>query len=147
MNYRFLRNPVELKNIKNISLLRQQMEAQATAQKMAAQQAAAQAAASGDPGAVGNNNVESGCMGSPEEPTDLTMASDEKEALRVRRERQRYLDEATNRSPRSAMAALAAAAAAEEGDNNARDREDLKPASFNYRRLIPSAVSVKSENY
>ncbi len=37
--YRFLRNPSELKSIKNISLLRQQMEAQAAAQKMAAQAA------------------------------------------------------------------------------------------------------------
>ena len=32
---RFLRNPTELKSIKNISLLRQQMEAQAAAQKLA----------------------------------------------------------------------------------------------------------------
>lgn len=39
--YQFLRNPSELKSIKNISLLRQQMEAQAAAQRMATQQAAA----------------------------------------------------------------------------------------------------------
>merc|ERR1711902_226797 len=38
--HRFLRNPSELKSIKNISLLRQQMEAQAAAQQLAAQQAA-----------------------------------------------------------------------------------------------------------
>ena len=38
-SFRFLRNPSELKSIKNISLLRQQMEAQAAAQKMAAQAA------------------------------------------------------------------------------------------------------------
>jgi len=41
--YQFLRNPSELKSIKNISLLRQQIEAQAAAQQMAAQQAAQQA--------------------------------------------------------------------------------------------------------
>merc|ERR1739844_288506 len=41
--YQFLRNPSELKSIKNISLLRQQMEAQAAAQQLAAQQAAQQA--------------------------------------------------------------------------------------------------------
>ena len=35
-----MRNPTELKSIKNISLLRQQMEAQAAAQQLAAQQAA-----------------------------------------------------------------------------------------------------------
>ena len=38
--YQFLRNPTELKSIKNISLLRQQMEAQAAAQQIVAQQAA-----------------------------------------------------------------------------------------------------------
>merc|ERR1719367_1786177 len=38
--YQFLRNPSELKSIKNISLLRQQMEAQAAAQKLAAQRMA-----------------------------------------------------------------------------------------------------------
>ena len=36
-HHRFLRNPSELKSIKNISLLRQQMEAQAAAHKLAAQ--------------------------------------------------------------------------------------------------------------
>jgi len=38
--YQFLRNPSELKSIKNISLLRQQMEAQAAAQQLAAHQVA-----------------------------------------------------------------------------------------------------------
>merc|ERR1719273_2302820 len=84
--YQFLRNPSELKSIKNISLLRQQMEAQAAAQKLAAQQVA-QAALRGLQHEVsaGNGNAEAtnNSVKSEEEPTDLTMDAEEK-ALRLR---------------------------------------------------------------
>ena len=108
INLRFLRNPTELKSIKNISLLRQQMEAQAAAQKLAAQHAANAALRSLTPAAapgaasaaeraepadleegVAAVQPESppGCSGvlssSSDEPTDLTMDAEEK-AIRNR---------------------------------------------------------------
>jgi hypothetical protein len=57
LRVRFLRNPSELKSIKNISLLRQQMEAQVAAQQLA--QAAAQQAVLGcrSPVSVFKHNV------------------------------------------------------------------------------------------
>merc|ERR1711881_456641 len=66
--YQFLRNPSELKSIKNISLLRQQMEAQAAAQQLVAQHVA-QAALRGLPlpQEMVNKSEET------EGPTDLTM--------------------------------------------------------------------------
>ena len=109
---RFLRNPTELKSIKNISLLRQQMEAQAAAQKLAAQHAAnaalrsltpaaAALPSSAAPTAADPADLEDGVAAvqpespppgsggvlsstsSSDEPTDLTMDAEEK-ALRNR---------------------------------------------------------------
>ena len=103
---RFLRNPTELKSIKNISLLRQQMEAQAAAQKLAAQHAANAALRSLTPAAAPGGapssaaaepaDLEDGVAAvqpesppggvlssSSDEPTDLTMDAEEK-ALRNR---------------------------------------------------------------
>ncbi len=112
---RFLRNPTELKSIKNISLLRQQMEAQAKAAEEAAQaQASFQQAAQQ---AVQHHqqlqqqqqqqHFHRPSSSSPtddtlvtdqeEEPRDLTMGQKEKEAARRMREmleRERYLAEA-----------------------------------------------------
>ena len=128
---RFLRNPSELKSIKNISLLRQQMEAQAAAQKLAAQQVA-QAALRGLQHEVsaGNGNAEAtnNSVKSEEEPTDLTMDAEEK-ALRLRERLER---ERLNRPLVS--------------DVDIRDREQHEPRhpQFDFRHLIPQ-VSIKSE--
>merc|ERR1739844_454306 len=129
--YQFLRNPSELKSIKNISLLRQQMEAQAAAQKLAAQQVA-QAALRGLQHEVsaGNGNAEAtnNSVKSEEEPTDLTMDAEEK-ALRLRERLER---ERLNRPLVS--------------DVDIRDREQHEPRhpQFDFRHLIPQ-VSIKSE--
>ncbi len=86
-NFRFLRNPSELKSIKNISLLRQQMEAQAAAQKAAEEaQAALQQAAQH---AVQRHmhqqqhQRQHSAAAEEEEPTDLTMGevSEKKETF------------------------------------------------------------------
>lgn len=119
--YQFLRNPSELKSIKNISLLRQQMEAQAAAQRMAAQQVA-QNALRGLP-LHSEVDVKSEAT---DEPTDLTMDAEEKALrLRERLERERR---------------MAASEAVE------RDREQHEPRhpQFDFRHLIPQ-VSIKSE--
>lgn len=132
--YQFLRNPSELKSIKNISLLRQQMEAQAAAQKLAAQQVA-QAALRGLQHEVsaGNGNASraeatNNSVKSEEEPTDLTMDAEEK-ALRLRERLER---ERLNRPLVS--------------DVDIRDREQHEPRhpQFDFRHLIPQ-VSIKSE--
>ncbi len=168
---RFLRNPSELKSIKNISLLRQQMEAQAAAQKAAEQaQAALQQAAqhavqqhhqmrqqqrpsSSSPesaGAVGATDEE--------EPTDLTMGEEQKEALRVRErlERERYLAEACGNggSPSVGGAGAlrssaerkrpASSSSPDEDDHHGRRAGGARPA-FDFRHLMPQ-VSVR-ENY
>merc|ERR1719328_562640 len=117
--YQFLRNPSELKSIKNISLLRQQMEAQAAAQQLAAQQVA-QAALRGLQHEVsaGNGNAEAtnNSVKSEEEPTDLTMDAEEK-ALRLRERLERPLV----------------------SDVYIRDREQHEPRhpQFDFRHLIP----------
>lgn len=86
---RFLRNPSELKSIKNISLLRQQMEAQAAAQQ---QQLAAAAAHS--PGGGGEVSP-----GPDEQPTDLTttVGREREEREREREERERYYSQLMER--------------------------------------------------
>jgi len=125
--YQFLRNPSELKSIKNISLLRQQMEAQAAAQKLAAQQVA-QAALRGLPlpQEMVNKSEET------EGPTDLTMDAEEKALrLRERLERERMI----NRNVVTSEAE--------------RDREQHEPRhpqcpQFDFRHLIPQ-VSIKTE--
>ncbi|QQP38182.1 Uncharacterized protein FKW44_018686, partial [Caligus rogercresseyi] len=70
--YQFLRNPSELKSIKNISLLRQQMDAQAAATKL-----------SSAPQTTPHGNRQY-------QPTDLSMDPEEK-AFRQRKERERIL--------------------------------------------------------
>merc|ERR1719229_2192989 len=77
--YQFLRNPSELKSIKNISLLRQQMEAQAAAQQLAAQQAAQAAVLSSQARSpvkrereVAGSSSSSPPLHSSDEPTDLS---------------------------------------------------------------------------
>merc|ERR1739838_54587 len=105
--YQFLRNPSELKSIKNISLLRQQMEAQAAAQQLAAQQAAQQAvlsncqrspvkAESSSPGPIFQHPAS-------DEPTDLSTNGrqsedrEQQERDRERLERERYYSQLMER--------------------------------------------------
>ena len=104
---RFLRNPSELKSIKNISLLRQQMEAQAAAQKLAAQRIAnlsqvestqgpppefTQTPGPPTPVAQATKREASSPIPHPSSsddlPTDLSMDADEKTRLRERLERE-----------------------------------------------------------
>merc|ERR1719510_2040593 len=135
--YQFLRNPSELKSIKNISLLRQQMEAQAAAQKLAAQQVA-QAALRGLQHEVsaGNGNASraeatNNSVKSEEEPTDLTMDAEEK-ALRLRERLER---ERLNRP---------LVAASDSVDIRDREQHEPRHPQFDFRHLIPQ-VSIKSE--
>jgi len=147
--YQFLRNPSELKSIKNISLLRQQMEAQAAAQKLAAQHVA-QAALRGmhpPPGAQASNpGPVSGSMDmeikeelAHEEPTDLTLNAEDKAAMRMRRER---LERENCRLSLNGHQDVAG--------SNHRDREQLESRhhpqtpQFDFRHLLPQ-VSIKSE--
>ena len=123
---RFLRNPSELKSIKNISLLRQQMEAQAAAQKLAAQQVAQAALRGLQHEAVGAASVKS-----EEEPTDLTMDAEEK-ALRLR---ERLDRERLNRP---------LVAASDSVDIRDREQHEPRHPQFDFRHLIPQ-VSIKSE--
>ena len=148
-SFRFLRNPSELKSIKNISLLRQQMEAQATAQKLAAQHVA-QAALRGMHPPVSNPQHHSGPPSTMdmeikeelghEEPTDLTLNAEDKAALRMRRER---MERENFRLPSSN-------GHSEVTGSNHRDREQLEnrhhtqPPQFDFRHLLPQ-VSIKSE--
>ena len=122
-----MRNPSELKSIKNISLLRQQMEAQAAAQKLAAQHAA-QAAMRG----LGQQAGQPMKMEADEnEPTDLTLDAEEK-ALRMRErlERERSNGHAGH---------------AGEARDDPREREDHEPRQqFDFRHLIPQ-FPIKTE--
>ena len=122
---RFLRNPSELKSIKNISLLRQQMEAQAAAQKLAAQHAA-QAALRG----LGQQQQQQ--MDADEnEPTDLTLDAEEK-ALRMRERLERER-------------AAGGLVKHEAPVDPLREREEHEPRhQFDFRHLIPQ-VSIKTE--
>merc|ERR1719328_783655 len=93
--YQFLRNPTELKSIKNISLLRQQMEAQAAAQQIVAQQAAQAAVLTNSRNSV-KRESEDESMATPngpsDEPTDLSVGGgrEREERDRERQERERY---------------------------------------------------------
>merc|ERR1719328_521395 len=181
--YQFLRNPSELKSIKNISLLRQQMEAQAAAHKLAAQHIATLRGLSPQGGAALQSSLaEAGAAlvsqpdsgisaqtpiadsseierdedeSSPtpnadivghhqtsnsDEPTDLTMDSDEKARLRERLEREQ-------RSILSVTTTATKISQQSPDESQLRDREDLngRPA-FDFRRLMPQSMSVKSEN-
>jgi len=148
--YQFLRNPSELKSIKNISLLRQQMEAQATAQKLAAQHVAQAALRGMHPPVSNPQHHHSGPPSTMdmeikeelghEEPTDLTLNAEDKAALRMRRERmerENFRLPSSNGHP-------------EVTGSNHRDREQLEnrhhtqPPQFDFRHLLPQ-VSIKSE--
>jgi len=142
--YQFLRNPSELKSIKNISLLRQQMEAQAAAQQMAAQQAAQQAvlstcqrspvkAESSSPGPIFQQP-------SSDEPTDLSTNGrqsedrEQQERDRERLERERYYSQLMERYN------IERASPSRE---RSEEREESR-SHFDYRHLIPQ-VSIKTE--
>ena len=179
---RFLRNPSELKSIKNISLLRQQMEAQAAAHKLAAQhiatlrglspQGGASLTSLAAAGAALVNQQDSGIStqtpiadsseierdedetsptpnadmaghhqsSNSDEPTDLTLDADEKARLRERLEREQ-------RSILSVTTTATKISQQSPDESQLRDREDLngRPA-FDFRRLMPQSMSVKSEN-
>jgi len=143
--YQFLRNPSELKSIKNISLLRQQMEAQAAAQQLAAQQAAQAAVLSScHRSPVKRETNSPASMPSSDEPTDLSTTNrqsidrdrenrtDERE--RERLERERYYSQLMERYniERSSPAR-----------DRSEEREEPK-SHFDYRHLIPQ-VSIKTE--
>ena len=144
ISFRFLRNPSELKSIKNISLLRQQMEAQAQAQQLAAQQAAQAAVLSschrspvkresGSPGPAGG--------GGSDQPTDLSTGGrgggdrERGERERERLERERYYSQLMERY--NIERSSPARERSEERDTEAKSH-------FDYRHLIPQ-VSIKTE--
>jgi len=123
--YQFLRNPSELKSIKNISLLRQQMEAQAAAQKLAAQHAAQAAMHRG----LGSQQQQLKMEADENEPTDLTLDAEEK-ALRMRERLER---ERSNGHREDAAR------------DDPREREDHEPRQqFDFRHLIPQ-FPIKTE--
>lgn len=145
-NFRFLRNPSELKSIKNISLLRQQMEAQAQAQQLAAQQAAQAAVLSSvscHRSPVKREAASDEPVTSEELPTDLSTGGsrgsvdrERGERERERQERERYYSQLMERYniERSSPAR-----------DRSEERESQEPKShFDYRHLIPQ-VSIKTE--
>jgi len=142
--YQFLRNPSELKSIKNISLLRQQMEAQAAAQQMAAQQAAQAAVLSSCHSSRSPVKRESSppCLNTSDEPTDLTtnnrasIEREKDERERERLERERYYSQLMERYniERSSPAR-----------DRSEERESEPKSHFDYRHLIPQ-VSIKTES-
>jgi len=140
--YQFLRNPTELKSIKNISLLRQQMEAQAAAQQIVAQQAAQNAVLTKNHGSVKREEEEEAIAVDPvasspsDEPTDLSVGGgrEREERDRERQERERYYSQLMERYN------------IERGSpSRERSEEREEPRShFDYRHLIPQ-VSIKTE--
>merc|ERR1719150_599041 len=138
--YQFLRNPTELKSIKNISLLRQQMEAQAAAQQIVAQQAAQAAVLTNSRSSVKRESEDESMSATPtgpsDEPTDLSVGGgrDREERDRERQERERYYSQLMERyniergSPQR---------------ERSEDREEPRN-HFDYRHLIPQ-VSIKTE--
>jgi len=141
--YQFLRNPSELKSIKNISLLRQQMEAQAAAQQLAAQQAAQQAVMTSmapikaeENGGDDSHHLNGVQAVTPDEPTDLSVSGgrEREERDRERLERERYYSQLMERYniERSSP-------------QRERSEEREEPRNhFDYRHLIPQ-VSIKTE--
>ena len=115
------------------------MEAQAAAEKFAAQQQQAAIRATANIGAPhdepGSVTVEPASPPHPtsiDEPTDLTLATEEKTAVRIRErlERERYLAEVR-----------ASSAGSSGSSENERDREPR----FDFRHLMASQVPVKGE--
>ena len=140
--YQFLRNPSELKSIKNISLLRQQMEAQAAAQQLAAQQAAQAAVLSSQARSPVKREASPALTSSDDQhqPTDLSttgrqsMDREKDERERERLERERYYSQLMERYniERSSPAR-----------ERSEEREEPR-THFDYRHLIPQ-VSIKTE--
>jgi len=141
--YQFLRNPSELKSIKNISLLRQQMEAQAAAQQIATQQAAQQAVFS-----TCRSPIKSEVSASPspqtsssnsEEPHDLSVGGRgrEDDRERERLERERYYSQLMERYN------LERSSPGQQDRERSEEREEPRN-HFDYRHLIPQ-VSIKTE--
>ena len=141
---RFLRNPSELKSIKNISLLRQQMEAQAAAQQLAAQQAAQAAVLSSHRSPVKRESTASSSppLTASDEPTDLStngrqsVDREKDERERERLERERYYSQLMERYN------IERSSPARERSEE-RDTEQQR-THFDYRHLIPQ-VSIKTE--
>ena len=144
VSFRFLRNPSELKSIKNISLLRQQMEAQAQAQQLAAQQAAQAAVLSSVSchRSPVKREEEGEGVTSEELPTDLSTGGqrasldrERGERERERAERERYYSQLMERYniERSSPAR-----------DRSEERETEPKSHFDYRHLIPQ-VSIKTE--
>jgi len=140
--YQFLRNPSELKSIKNISLLRQQMEAQAAAQQLAAQQAAQAAVLSSHRSPVKREAATSSpTLTASDEPTDLStngrqsVDREKEERERERLERERYYSQLMERYniERSSPAR-----------ERSEERDSEQRTHFDYRHLIPQ-VSIKTE--
>merc|ERR1712130_647501 len=140
--YQFLRNPSELKSIKNISLLRQQMEAQAAAQQLAAQQAVLSSCQRSPPVKIEKSSSPGPIFQHPssDEPTDLSTNGrqsedrDQQERDRERLERERYYSQLMERYN------IERASPSRE-----RSEEREEPRShFDYRHLIPQ-VSIKTE--
>ena len=140
--YQFLRNPSELKSIKNISLLRQQMEAQAAAQQLAAQQAAQAAVLSSQARSPVKREASPALTSSDDQhqPTDLSttgrqsMDREKDERERERLERERYYSQLMERYNI-------------ERSSPARERSEERDeprTHFDYRHLIPQ-VSIKTE--
>ena len=158
-----MHNPSELKSNKNISLLRQQMEAQAAAQQMAAQQAAATAAQQAafsscrspgvksevpSPGpvvpergavAVNNSAVTS------DEPHDLSVGGGrgrEEEREREKQERERYYSQLMERYN---LERNSPGHPTSPGHRERSEEREPEPRNhFDYRHLIPQ-VSIKTE--
>lgn len=140
--YQFLRNPSELKSIKNISLLRQQMEAQAAAQQLAVQQAAQAAVLSSQARSPVKREASPVLQSSDDQhqPTDLSttgrqsMDREKDERERERLERERYYSQLMERYNI-------------ERSSPARERSEERDeprTHFDYRHLIPQ-VSIKTE--
>lgn len=139
--YQFLRNPTELKSIKNISLLRQQMEAQAAAQQIAAQQAAQQEAFSSCRSPIKSEVPSPGPQQtSSDEPHDLSVGGRgrEDDRERERLERERYYSQLMERYN------LERGSPGQQDRERSEDREEPRN-HFDYRHLIPQ-VSMKTEN-
>jgi hypothetical protein len=137
--YQFLRNPSELKSIKNISLLRQQMEAQQVAQKaafnIAAQQAAQQSAFTRSP--IKSEVPSPGPQtSSSDEPHDLSVKGREDDRERERLEREKYYSQLMERYNLERSSP---------GQDRERSEERDEPRNhFDYRNLIPN-ISIKTE--
>ena len=119
--YQFLRNPSELKSIKNISLLRQQMEAQAAQQQLQLAVVAHQSPVRGDVSVSPH----------PAQPTDFTTTHGRE---REERESERYYSQLMERYNIDRSSTSRDQSEERDGPRN----------QFDYLHLIPE-VSIKTE--